>query len=91
MLYGGLRSGKTFLIVVVMVLRAIKAPGSRHAIFRFRFNHNKISIGLDTLPKVMSLRFPGVPYHIDKTGLVCRVGGSEIWLGASMTRNAPRR
>ena len=81
MLYGGSRSGKTFLIVAVLILRAIKAPGSRHAIFRFRFNHNKTSIGLDTLPKVMALRFPGVPYKIDKTDWVCRAGGSEIWLG----------
>ncbi|MGL5736184.1 MAG: phage terminase large subunit [Beijerinckiaceae bacterium] len=81
MLYGGSRSGKTFTIVGALVLRAIKAPGSRHAIFRHRFNHLKTSIGMDTLPKVMALRFPGVPYKIDKTDWVCRIGGSEIWLG----------
>jgi hypothetical protein len=76
MLYGDSRSGKTFLIVAVLILRAIKAPGSRHAIFRIRFNDNKTSIGLDTLPKVMVLRFPGVSYKIDRTDWVCRVGGS---------------
>jgi hypothetical protein len=81
MLYGGSRSGKTFLFVSAIVHRAIKAPGSRHAIFRLRFNHNKTSISLDTLPKVMALRFPSVPYKIDRTDWVCRVGGSEIWLG----------
>lgn len=81
MLYGGSRSGKTFLLTTAIVLRALKAPGSRHAIFRHRFNHLKISLGLDTLPAVLAKRFPGVPYKIDKTDWVCRVGGSEIWLG----------
>lgn len=81
MLYGGARSGKTFLLVTALVIRALKAPGSRHAIFRHRFNHLKTSVGLDTLPKVFKLRFPDVPYKIDKTDWVVRVGGSEIWLG----------
>jgi predicted ribonuclease YlaK len=30
MLYGGARSGKTFLLVSAIVTRALKAPGSRH-------------------------------------------------------------
>lgn len=82
MLFGGSRSGKTFLIVRQIVLRATKAPGSRHAIFRFRFNHCKASIGLDTLPAVMRKCFPGVPYHLDKTDWFAELaGGSQIWLG----------
>jgi len=80
MLYGGGRSGKTFLLTSAMVIRAMKAPGSRHAIFRHRFNHLKASIGQDTFPKVMQCRFPGVPYHIDRSDWVIKVGGSEIWL-----------
>lgn len=81
MLYGGARSGKTFVLCTALIMRAIKAPGSRHVIFRHRFNHLKTSIGLDTLPKVMKLRFPGVPYHIDRTDWIVKVGGSEIYLG----------
>ena len=81
MLYGGARSGKTFVLVTAVVMRALKAPGSRHVIFRHRFNHLKNSIGMDTLPKVMKLRFPGVPYHIDRTDWIVKVGGSEIHLG----------
>lgn len=82
MLYGGSRSGKTFVLVSALVIRALKAPGSRHAIFRHRFNHLKTSVGFDTLPKVMKLRFPDVKYKIDRTDWVVRVGeGSEIWLG----------
>lgn len=82
MLFGGGRSGKTFLKVRNIVLRALKAPGSRHAILRFRFNHCKQTIGLDTFPKVMKLCFPKVQYRIDKTDWYAKLGdGSEIWFG----------
>ena len=80
MLYGGARSGKTFVICNGLAARALKANGSRHAIFRHRFNHLKVSIGMDTFPKMMKLRFPGVPYRIDKTDWVIRLRDSEIWL-----------
>lgn len=81
MLYGGSRSGKTFLTVRAIIVRALKAEGSRHAVFRFRFNHVVRSIGLDTLPKVMALCFPGVAYTIDRTEWIIRFPNkSEIWL-----------
>ena len=54
MLYGGSRSGKTFLHCRNIVARAIKAPKSRHAALRFRFNAAKESIALDTFPAVMA-------------------------------------
>ena len=38
MLFGGSRSGKTFITIRQIVTRAIKAGGSRHTILRFRFN-----------------------------------------------------
>ena len=82
MLFGGSRSGKTFLHVRNVVMRALKAPRSRHAILRFRFNHVKSSIVLDTFPKVMSVAFPGVLYDIDKTDWYATLGdGSQIWFG----------
>lgn len=82
MLEGGSRSGKTFLIIRSIVMRALKAPGSRHCVVRFRFSHVKQSIILDTFPKVMLLCFPDVEYHIDKTDWYCKLpGGSEIWFG----------
>ena len=81
MLFGGSRSGKTFLHVRNVVMRALKAPGSRHAILRFRFNHVKASIVLDTFPKVMSLAFPAVGYHIDKSDWYAKLGDSQIWFG----------
>lgn len=81
MLFGGSRSGKTFIIVRSIVTRALTCK-SRHAILRFRFNHVKASIVLDTFPKVMELCFPEVNYHIDKTDWFARFdNGSTIWFG----------
>ena len=80
MLFGGSRSGKTFLHVRNVVMRAIKAPSSRHVMFRYRFNAIKASIVLDTFPKVMRLAFPGVSYKLDKTDWYATFpNGSEIW------------
>ena len=82
MLVGGSRSGKTFMIVRAVALRALATPGSRHAILRFRFNHVKASIVHDTFPKVMSLCFPGAEYKIDKTDWFAQLPeGSQIWFG----------
>jgi phage terminase large subunit-like protein len=82
MLFGGSRSGKTFVIVRRICVRAIKAPGSRHAILRFRYNAAVASILMDTLPKVMKLCFPDVVVSIDKQkGIVYFPNQSEIWIG----------
>jgi phage terminase large subunit-like protein len=82
MLFGGSRSGKTFLIVRNIVLRALKAPKSRHAIFRFRFNAVKSSIVLDTFPKVMAICFPGVHFTLNKTDFYAEFENeSQIWFG----------
>lgn len=82
MLFGGSRSGKTFLLVYCIVLRALKAPGSRHCILRFRFNHVKASIVLDTFPKVMEICFPDIKYRVDKQDWYALLpNGSEIWFG----------
>jgi len=82
MLRGGSRSGKTFLMVRALIQRAINAPGSRHVIFRFRFNHAKTSVWSDTLPKVLKLCFPGLRVRFDKTDFFVELtNGSQIWIG----------
>lgn len=64
------------------MIRALKAPGSRHAIMRFRFGHVKQSIVHDTWPKVRSLCFPDVEMPINKSDWFARLpGGSEVWFG----------
>ncbi len=81
MLRGGSRSGKTFILVRALVQRALNAPESRHAIFRFRFNHAKTSIWSDTLPKVLKLCFPALRVRFDKTDFYVELpNGSQIWI-----------
>ena len=84
-LAGGSRSGKTFLIVRQMLIRAGKAPGSRHAIFRFTFSSIKSAIVYDTLPKVLMMCFPHLPpldTMLNKTDWFMKLpNGSEIWFG----------
>ena len=80
MLFGGSRSGKTFLLVRNMVMRALKAPNSRHVVFRYRFNAIKASIIADTFPKVMRIAFPGVAWKMDKVDWFCTLpNGAQIW------------
>lgn len=82
---GGSRSGKTFLLVRQVLLRAMLYPESRHVIFRFRFNALKASVILDTLPKVLKLCFPDLPSAdsmMDKSDWYLKLpNGSEIWFG----------
>lgn len=83
MLYGGSRSGKTFLTIRAIITRAL-AHESRHAVLRYRFNHLKGSVLYDTLPKVMELCFPGVGAycHLDKSDWFYTLPNkSEIWFG----------
>lgn len=65
LLYGGSRSGKTFFLIWALVLRALQAPGSRHAVFRLRYNHVRTSVFSDTLPAVLEASFPGLPVKMN--------------------------
>lgn len=84
MAYGGSRSGKTFLAIRNIIIRACKVK-SRHLIARFRFNHVKQSVVMDTLPKVMALCFPNLPKldsMLNKSDWFMKLpNGSEIWFG----------
>lgn len=82
MLFGGSRSGKTFIILRAIAIRALAAARSRHAVLRFRFNHVKASVIHDTFPKMMRVCFPDVPYHLDKSDWFAEFpNGSQIWFG----------
>jgi len=82
MLAGGSRSGKTFCFVASIVSRALRAPGSRHAILRFRFGHVKQSIFYDTFPAVMAKVFPEAEWEPNKSDWFVKFpNGSEVWFG----------
>lgn len=82
LLHGGSRSGKTFILVRAIIIRALKAPGSRHVIFRLRFNHIKQSIFMETLPEVLKKCFPEIPVKWNREDyFITLPNGSEIWIG----------
>ena len=81
MLRGGARSGKTFVLIRAMVLRALKAQGSHHAVFRHRRNQVRATIWQSTLPKVLSLCFPGLQVQWNESDLIATLpNGSKIIL-----------
>lgn len=81
LIYGGSRSGKTFLICYAIASRALRAPGSRHGIFRKHAVSVKQSIGRDTFPKVMELAYPNAKWKwYDQDGVFVFANGSEVWL-----------
>lgn len=81
LVYGGSRSGKTFFIVYAIIVRALKSPGSRHAVFRRHGVAVKQSIGKDTFKKVMELAYPQVEYKWhEQDGYFSFPNGAEIWL-----------
>jgi PBSX family phage terminase large subunit len=84
LLEGGSRSGKTFIIIRNVILRALKYPGTRHLIVRFRFNHVKQSIWYGTIQDVMKIAFPNINYTENKSDwFISFDNGSEIWIGGT--------
>lgn len=79
MLFGGSRSGKTFILIYAVIVRACKLK-SRHVVLRHKFNHIKTSIWLDTLPKVLKICFPHLRIEWKKSDYyIVLPNGSEIW------------
>ena len=85
LLVGGSRSGKTFIFIYSIFVRALKCPESRHLIVRKTRVDVCASIWQESIPKVLSVCFPGLRRGIDfeenKTMLTITFpNGSEIWL-----------
>lgn len=82
LLVGGSRSGKTLLFCRAVLIRALRAAGTRHAILRFRANAARSAIWLDTLPKTAALCFPGLVLRDHRQdGYLALPNGSQIWIG----------
>lgn len=79
MLYGGSRSGKTFITVRNIILRAASKK-SRHLIARRTFASVKTAVWMDTFAAVMSICFPNLQAKPNKTDWFYTLpNGSEIW------------
>ena len=80
LLEGGSRSGKTFIALHAVFVRATKTENSRHLIARFRFNHAKQALAYDTIPDV--LEADGIPADLNKTDWFYELpNGSTVWIG----------
>lgn len=65
-----------------MIVIACKYPGSRHLVCRYRFNHVKNSIWLDTLKKVLKICFPDLAVKWNNVDyFITFPNGSELWIG----------
>jgi len=82
LLFGGSRSGKTTVIVMAIIFRALMYAGSRHLICRYRAKDARSSVLRETL-------FPWLDNTVGKSGytylthesVVTLFNGSEIWIG----------
>lgn len=95
LLYGGSRSGKTFLIVYTLLVRALKAPHSKHLIVRQEGASARASLmrgSMATIPVVIRTCFPGLTYETnEKFGYITLPNGSEIWIGGLNDERAMER
>ena len=82
-LVGGSRSGKTTLLVDAVIIRAGSAANSRHLIVRKNINAVRASIAMDTLPKVVRLKYPHLKVVENKTPdyYFTLPNDSQIWVG----------
>lgn len=81
LLYGGARAGKSWLIMFLIVIRALRVK-SRHIVLRKHFAHVKQSIVFDTFPGLMRGFFEGLTYTLDRTHWFVEFeNGSQIWFG----------
>ena len=78
MLYGSSRSGKSFCIAFILVVRACKVM-SDHIAVRNTFNSVKITLFQKTFPDVLRLAFPNLRVEYDLTNSVINFpNGSTI-------------
>jgi hypothetical protein len=81
MLYGGARSGKSVLIVSLLIAWCCEYPGLRALIARLRFSHARTTIWHQTVRDLLKYRLP-VAWKENRADWFIEFGnGSELWLG----------
>jgi len=82
LLFGGSRSGKTTVLVMAIIYRALRFPGSRHLICRYRAKDARSSVLLETLLPWLNNTVGSIGYQYLKHESMIRLNnGSEIWIG----------
>ncbi|MDR2542776.1 MAG: phage terminase large subunit [Treponema sp.] len=82
LLFGGSRSGKTTVLVMAIIFRALRYAGSRHLICRYRAKDARSSVLRETLLPWLdnTVGKSGYRYHVHES-VVTLFNGSEIWIG----------
>jgi hypothetical protein len=82
LLFGGSRSGKTTVLVMAIIYRALRFAGSRHLICRYRAKDARSSVLRETLlPWLDNTIGKGGYNYLAHESMVTLFNGSEIWIG----------
>jgi PBSX family phage terminase large subunit len=82
LLFGGSRSGKTTVLVMAVIYRALRFAGSRHLICRLRAKDARSSVLRETLlPWLANTIGSGNYTYLAHENMITLFNGSEIWIG----------
>jgi hypothetical protein len=82
LLFGGSRSGKTTVLVMAIIYRAVKFAGSRHLICRYRAKDARSSVMRETLLPWLDKTVGKDGYtYLAHESMVTLFNASEIWIG----------
>jgi PBSX family phage terminase large subunit len=82
LLFGGSRSGKTTVLVMVIIFRALRFAGSRHLICRYRAKDARSSVLRETLlPWLINTVGNNGFHYLAHESMITLYNGSEIWIG----------
>jgi phage terminase large subunit len=82
LLFGGSRSGKTTVLVMAVIYRALRFDGSRHLICRYRAKDARSSVLRETLlPWLTNTVGSGNYTYLSHENMLTLCNGSENWLG----------
>jgi hypothetical protein len=82
LLFGGSRSGKTTVLVMAIIYRALRFAGSRHLICRYRAKDARSSVLRETLLPWLDNTIGKSGYtYLSHESMITLFNGSEIWIG----------
>jgi hypothetical protein len=82
LLFGGSRSGKTVILVMVIIYRCVCYAGSRHLICRLRAKDARSSVLNETLLPWLDRTIGSNAYrYLKHESMIKLYNGSEIWVG----------
>jgi hypothetical protein len=82
LLFGGSRSGKTTVLVMAIIFRAVMYAGSRHLICRYRAKDARSSVLRETLIPWLDNTVGKSRYvYLAHESMITLYNGSEIWIG----------